>query len=527
MYRDMYAMYLRKSRADLELEAKGELETLVRHEHTLTELARKNGYPIGHIYKEIVSGETIDQRPEIQTMLSDIEQGKWKGILVMDVDRLARGDTMDQGRIARTFFITKTQIITPVKIYNPVNEFDTEYFEFELFMSRREYKAINRRIQNGRRTSVKEGKYIASVPPFGYKRVKIIGDKGFTLEIIPEQAQVVKMIFDWYVNGYYQDDTYIRFGSTRIAKKLNELKIPTISGKQWSPSSIRDILHNSVYTAKVKFGERKEEKNIQNGQIVKTRKKQQIGNYMLVNALHEAIIEPELFSKAAALMKSRIPSVKVDEKMKNPFCSILICGKCGRHMIRQGICSHNRFESLYCANISCNNVSSSLDLVETRIIDGLKDWIESYEIEFEQDYYAEESEIVSINKQLSLLEKEDEKFQTQEERIFQAFETGIYDADIFSSRMDSLKKQKETLELQLTDLKHRRTVLERQIQEKHLFIPKLKNVVDIYYTLDNARAKNELLLSVLEKIEYTRDKGGRWEPRDNFTLKLYPKLPGK
>ena len=79
----------------------------------------------------------------------------------MEVERLARGNTTDQGIVADTFKYSDTKIVTPNKIYDPGDEFDEEYFEFGLFMSRREYKTINRRLQRGRRASLSEGKYIA------------------------------------------------------------------------------------------------------------------------------------------------------------------------------------------------------------------------------------------------------------------------------------------------------------------------------------------------------------------------------
>ena len=106
----------------------------------------------------------------------------------MDVDRLARGNSIDQGIISQTFLFAGTKIITPTKTYDPANEFDEEYFEFGLFMSRREYKTINRRLQRGRVASVKEGKYVSNKAPYGYERVKIQDDKGFSLTPVPEQA---------------------------------------------------------------------------------------------------------------------------------------------------------------------------------------------------------------------------------------------------------------------------------------------------------------------------------------------------
>jgi len=145
-----YCIYLRKSRADAEAEARGEGETLKRHEESLLALAKKTSLPITKIYKEIVSGETISARPQMQELLRDVESGVWEGVLVMEIERLARGNTLDQGIVAQAFRISGTKIITPLKTYDPDNEFDEEYFEFGLFMSRREYKTINRRIQRGR-----------------------------------------------------------------------------------------------------------------------------------------------------------------------------------------------------------------------------------------------------------------------------------------------------------------------------------------------------------------------------------------
>ena len=189
---EQYAIYLRKSREDRELEKIGEGETLARHEKTLVDFAKNKGFIIGEIYREVVSGETIEERAEMKRLLKDVESRKWAGILVMEVERLARGDTKDQGIVETAFKYSNTKIITPMKIYNPNNEYDEEYFEFGLFMSRREYKTINIRLQRGRMTSIAEGKYVGSIPPFGYQRKKLENAKGYTLVPNPEEAEIVK-----------------------------------------------------------------------------------------------------------------------------------------------------------------------------------------------------------------------------------------------------------------------------------------------------------------------------------------------
>lgn len=89
---------------------------MARHEKALLDLAKKLNLNITAIYREIVSGETIAARPVMQQLLQEVEQGIWDGVLVMEVERLARGDTIDQGIVAQTFKFSDTKIITPIKI---------------------------------------------------------------------------------------------------------------------------------------------------------------------------------------------------------------------------------------------------------------------------------------------------------------------------------------------------------------------------------------------------------------------------
>ena len=119
-----YYAYLRKSRADRDAEAHGEGETLLRHEKILEGLSSKLGITISKFYREIVSGETIQDRPVVQELLQDISNGKCDGVLVVEVERLARGDTSDQGTIAKYFKFSDTLIITPLKIFDPTDEYD-------------------------------------------------------------------------------------------------------------------------------------------------------------------------------------------------------------------------------------------------------------------------------------------------------------------------------------------------------------------------------------------------------------------
>ena len=202
----------------------GEGETLARHEHTLLSVAKRQNLIIGAIYREVVSGETIADRPVIQQVLHEVESGLWDGVLVMEVERLARGDTIDQGMVQRAFQYSNTLIITPLKTYNPANEFDQEYFEFGLFMSRREYKTIKRRMQAGRYAAVQEGKWPFNSAPYGWDRKKLESEKGWTLILNETEAPVVKLIFSLFTGSD-------RVGVTFIVHHLNDRGIKPRNGE--------------------------------------------------------------------------------------------------------------------------------------------------------------------------------------------------------------------------------------------------------------------------------------------------------
>ena len=127
-------IYLRKSRADEELEKKEDVDTLASHRSTLLEVAKNQDLNVIEIKEEIKTGDSIAKRPKMIKLLEEIEKNMYDAVLCMDIDRLGRGDMQDQGRIINTFKKTNTLIITPDKTYNLNNDLDEEMTEFKTFL---------------------------------------------------------------------------------------------------------------------------------------------------------------------------------------------------------------------------------------------------------------------------------------------------------------------------------------------------------------------------------------------------------
>ena len=525
-----YCIYLRKSRADAEAEERGEGETLARHEKALLDLAKRQHLNISKIYKEVVSGDTIAARPIMQQLLSDIEGGLWDGVLVMEVERLARGDTIDQGIVAQTFKFSGTKIITPIKTYDPNNEYDEEYFEFGLFMSRREYKTINRRLQRGREASVKEGKYVASMAPYGYERVKIKNDKGYTLAVVPDHAEIVKMIFDWYVNGVKDKNGECRrLGIQQIARKLNELHVPPIRHDYWQKETIRDMIINPAYIGKVRWRWRPYKKKMVKGKTAIERPRNYDEDCIISDGLHPAIVDKDVFERAQALISDvPTPPVGYKKELKNPLAGIIICGECGRKMVFRSGESIGKKDYIICHARGCKNIGAPFELIEKRVLETLQQWLLDYKLECDNRPIQNKHDEI-LQKSIKRIEGDISTLEKQLSSTYDLLERGIYSTDEFLNRSRSISDRIQSAKENYKSVESELGLSHVQEDNRKNIVPKIEHLLDIYDHLSSASAKNELLKEILEKAVYVKTASGslRGNSADDFMLDLYPKLPQK
>lgn len=521
---ELYDIYLRKSRADRDAEANGGGDTLLRHRTTLLELARQMNLTIYHIFEEVVSGESIANRPEMQKLLAEVEGGSIAGVLVMEVERLARGNTRDQGIVAETFQYSNTKIITPLKTYDPADESDQEYFEFGLFMSRREYKTINRRLQRGRMASLREGKYIAATAPYGYERIKIKGAKGYTLAIVEDRAQVVRHIYDLYIDGLLQPDGSLRhIGSNVIAKQLDREGIPSPSGGRWAPYTVRDILSNPTYAGFIRWSWRPTVRKVVDGILVETRP---VNKAMaLTDGLHQAIIPREQWQRAQDIMASRayLP-MPGNRTIVNPLAGLVYCEQCGRSLVRTKGRRGNARDMLMCPNKDCTCKGSTLDEVERALIHSLERWLREYKLKVTPGKYPRKrSNTAPLERALEAAQRERDTLVSQKGRLYDLLEQGVYTIDVFTQRQFELATRISATERAIQEAEQQLETERRMNTMRLSIIPRVEHLLDVYQELETPREKNEMLKTCLERVEYRKTVGGRYTQSD-LELKLYPRI---
>lgn len=493
---ESYAIYLRKSRADVEAEKLGEGETLKRHKDILIALAARQGLFVEKIFHEIVSGETISARPEIQSLIKDCYRGKYKGIIIIDVDRLSRGNQADMQTIMDCLKYSNNRegliVVTPTKVYDVAhNPDDEEYMEFVLFMSRREYKTIQKRLDRGKRQAVVEGQFMGSYRPYGYsiKKTKVYR----TLEPIPEEANVVNDIYKWTVEN--------KMTPGEIARKLTALHVATYSGDpEWSIATIKTILTNPTYKGKVKWNDRMVVKTVTDGQVKKSRpRSNHTSHYMEYNGLHKAIISEDLWEEAQK--NFRHSKTKMKQTLQNPLAGLLICSKCKKAMLYSGYNTKENVSPRIVHKQSqlCKVKSALMSDVMDAFIEGLNMYIDDFELKIDNLELGMKAE---TERQIHSLEKEKKVIEKKISKIFDDYEDGIYSSNEFVLRKS---KHNERLEVICTQLKDLESFLpERaEYEEKIMF---LSDAIDLLRNKSiDAQSKNDFLKTSIDRIEYSRD----------------------
>lgn len=493
--------YDRKSRFDdpyLSIE-----EILEKHDRIIREYAERNlGGPIPseNKYKEVGSGESLDDRPEILKLLKAVENPRIKAIIVVDVQRLSRGDLEDAGRLIKLLRYSETFVITPYKIYDLTDEFDRDAFERELKKGNEYLEYFKKISLRGKLDSVREGNYIGSVPPYGFNR--IIKENGkkicHTLEERKDQADIVRLVFKWYCN----ED----IGTIAICRRLEAMGVPNkAGGPKWHNYSIISMLENVHYIGCVRWNWRKTIKIIKDQELKKLRPRAKIGEFLVFNGKHDGIISEELFNQAQEIKKRR-ETIAPDTTLRNPLSGLMYCKNCGSKIGFNSF-PKNGVESsppiVRCANqVRCKTGSADHAEVMARVCDALRDCIEDFKVRVEHD---EDNSIELHKKLVRDLEKKIKDLDLKEKMQWEAKHNPDPDermpAEVFRDLNRKLKKEKEEVNEALCKAKES---IPNPIDYK-------EQVVKFTETLDHlenpdldAATKNKHLSDIIERIEYYR-----------------------
>lgn len=430
----------------------------------------------------------------------------YAGVVCIDIERLSRGSSLESGYIMQVLQTNSCKIITPSKTYDLQNESDEQFTDMKFMFSRYELKTITKRLVRGRNQSASEGKFLGSMAPYGYRAYKLPGTKGNSLQIEPNEAEIVRMIFDMYGRQ--------GIGYNTIAYQLNQMHIPSRTGT-WGQTSITNILNNEVYLGKIRWRHEPTKRIVKDGMLVKKRVKSH--DYELYQGLHEPIITQEQWDSVKTVQNSRNhASVHKDKRLMNPFASILFCEKCGA-VLKRNVPGKSQHTSPWyrCPTRGCNCRTMKCDFVEEAVVNAMREWLSEYtiKVDTEQPPQADPTETA-----LNLIQQQLLELQSQQDKICEYLEKGVYTVEMFSKRNDTLTREMQKLQKAEADLQKKQATKNGEKEAVKELIPTTQRILDSYPHLSIAE-KNSLWKIVLEKITAYRT------PEGEFSLHLYPKLP--
>lgn len=269
------------------------------------------------VYADEAMTGTKDRRPEFQRMLTDCRDGKVDMIITKSISRFARNTVTLLETVREIKLLGVDVYFEEQNIHSISGDGElmltilASYAQEESLSASENCKwRIRKRFENGELANLRF--------MFGYKVVK------GKVEINPEQAAVVRMIFEDYITG---------MGGRTIAKKLSEMNIAKVRNGEWRSERVIEILKNEKYTGNAL---------LQKKYVVDHLTKKLVWNKgdlrkYFAEDTHPAIIDKELFDKAQAILEKRRVhySAKSDTRNRYPFSGMIQCEICGKKYKRK------------------------------------------------------------------------------------------------------------------------------------------------------------------------------------------------
>ena len=263
------------------------------------------GLTITARYQEVGRGWS-KKRPEFQRMLADARKGRFDTIVCWKSDRLSRG-------MYPAAALMEVVEAHQIRLEAVMDAIDMKTFGLMAAIGKIELDNFRERSTMGKRGTAKQGRVPTGGLPYGYR----IGDDGRP-EVVEEQAEVVRRIFDMYVNE--------GMGSPSIAVRLTDEGIPTQTGKLlWRQSYIHYVLANATYTGTWVYGK---ERHISTEDGTKSYD-QPRDTWIEVPV--PPLVDEETWGRAQKLKKQRSRTAGRNTKLLYLLQHLLKCGECGHN----------------------------------------------------------------------------------------------------------------------------------------------------------------------------------------------------
>lgn len=371
------------------------------------------------------SGSNLN-RPAIQELIKDAEHHYFDMVLIYKLDRLSRSQKDTMHLLEDVFLKNKVDLVAMSESFDTSSPLGVAMVGILAVFAQLERENIKERTSIGRKARVSEGHFHGSHAPLGYS----FKPGGNDLEVNPYESVIILDIFKKFLSGEsinaIAKDMYNNYG--------NNLR-------EWTNTTVRRILRNPVYIGKVRYG-----KDIFDG-------------------IHEPLISPNDFSKVQAVLvrnKELYRRMYEDNARAGTadhlLTGLLYCGDCGARMAYNKVSKNVRRYSCYSVSrknkslIRSDYCTNRLNPYSDKELEELILGEISKLAQFPDNVIETIEQTRPEDKSTPLINRLND-IDSQINKLLDLYQLGFTDLSQISEKLESLKDEKNKLEMQLKKLK--------------------------------------------------------------------------
>ncbi|HGC6997855.1 TPA: recombinase family protein [Streptococcus agalactiae] len=467
-------MYLRLSREDGD---STESNSISNQRQIIKSYARDNDFKVVAEYVDDgFSGSNFD-RPKFKKMIQDLEEKKFKTIIVKDLSRFGR-DYIESGKYLQKIFPEKG--IRFISVNDNYDSENADVSDTHLILPIRNFindsycRDISMKVKSSKEIKRKNGEFIGAFAPFGYKKDSKNKHK---LVVDTEVSHIIERIFNMKIDGY---------SSKAIADFLNSIGCVTpskhkensgdnhttgfiVKDSKWDAKMVNRIITNKVYIGVLEQGKTRK-LNYKSKREVEVKEE----DWIVINDSHKPIISKSIYALANKMM---LRDVKQSADIPHILSGMLYCKDCGSSMVRRKVKSKSGYNIFYiCSHYNnkgdCTRHSIKEDYLLDMTLFALKDYLKKYNELLSQVNKLDVSK-VTFNIDFEGLNSEKRKYERLRQSLYMDLEDELITSEEFERfRKNYLIKIRE-IEKQIATKKNILANLQEKMKNKDSLVSEI------------------------------------------------------
>lgn len=467
-------MYLRLSREDGD---STESNSISNQRQIIKSYARDNDFKVVAEYVDDgFSGSNFD-RPKFKKMIQDLEEKKFKTIIVKDLSRFGR-DYIESGKYLQKIFPEKG--IRFISVNDNYDSENADVSDTHLILPIRNFindsycRDISMKVKSSKEIKSKNGEFIGAFAPFGYKKDSKNKHK---LVVDTEVSHIIERIFNMKIDGY---------SSKAIADFLNSIGCVTpskhkensgdnhttgfiVKDSKWDAKMVNRIITNKVYIGVLEQGKTRK-LNYKSKREVEVNEE----DWIVINDSHKPIISKSIYALANKMM---LRDVKQSADIPHILSGMLYCKDCGSSMVRRKVKSKSGYNIFYiCSHYNnkgdCTRHSIKEDYLLDMTLFALKDYLKKYNELLSQVNKLDVSK-VTFNIDFEGLNSEKRKYERLRQSLYMDLEDELITSEEFERfRKNYLIKIRE-IEKQIATKKNILANLQEKMKNKDSLVSEI------------------------------------------------------